>query len=518
MPKKLNIVFWKKTFIFLLLIFSFYQSYSLRKIGFNVIPEPSVILDEHTNVWNGLSIRKTGLPTAWSILPAYRVDAKKHGSGGGVEGFNIKVDGKLPGFLNYRSFKSPITSVLEMNVGKGKEHIQIVQPYLDHPPLGGLVLSLGVPKNVKTFIDLSAFDMRRVSLILALITQILLVIFSYQLTKKYLVALLSSFVFATVPSYLLLTRYALLENVLTPVVLMVLIIVVHIRNKYLERIGKKVAKNLKILLLIAGIISGMATLVKLTGWVVFILVIFLLKRWKLKNRTILYFAIPNLLVGSLYFLFSFYLSPRLFLDLFVFQSLTRSFIGSINLLVSSVRVNILHFPFDGWWLGGFLSLLLLPKKEEYLPLYGSIILILISALFMGGANYPWYFIPLIPMLVISVAIFFVQVIRKPDFFKIMFLFFVFVSSSFYWGYGVYFADQLKHNYGQPFFLYRLLFLTFILLAYLSSFWSKFSKFNKIWKIGVFMLLIVLFLLNQRSFYFILEHWGKFPLLYTPGTF
>lgn len=171
-----------------------------------------------------------------------------------------------------------------MNLGKGMNHIPIVQPYLDHPPLGGLILSLGVPKTVKTFADLSSYDMRRVALFLAIITQVLVVVFSYQLTKSYLIAALSSFIFATVPSYLLLTRYALLENVLTPILLMVLNIVVYIRNNYLNQANRKDVRGLKILLILAGVFSGAAALVKITGWVILLLVVFLLGMWRLEKN------------------------------------------------------------------------------------------------------------------------------------------------------------------------------------------------------------------------------------------
>jgi len=75
------------------------------------------------------------------------------------------------------------------------------------------------------------------------------------------------------------------------------------------------------------------------------------------------------------------LSPKLFVDLFIYQGATRGFIGSLNLLTTFVKVNILNFPFDGWWIGGFIALLLLPKDKKYFPVFASVLLVLFSALF-----------------------------------------------------------------------------------------------------------------------------------------
>lgn len=496
-------------------IVSLIQGNFLRRIGYSHIPEPYVILDEHTNVWHGLSIRKTGIPTAWSILSAYKDDAKRFGSGGGINGFNIYSGDSVPTLLGYRNVESPVTAVFEADLGNGTRHIPLVQPYLDHPPFGAFVLSLGVDSDeVSTFKDLSDYQMRHMSLYLAIITQILIAVLAYLLTKNYFVAIAASFTYATVPSFLLLSRYAQLENVLTPLILLSLVILVYL-NSYKNKLSGKTAS---FLIAIAGVISGLAALTKISGWISVVLGIILLVSWKFEKKKILTFALPAVFLGCLYFLWGFYLSPRLFTDLFLYQGVSRGFIGSINLLVTMVKVNILNFPFDGWWIGGFLSLLLIPKDKKLLPLFVSVILVLFSALFLGGSNYPWYFIPLIPFMCISVGMFFAEVLSNPNVLNILMAFFVFASSSFYWGYGVFYAAKPENGYLQPFTLYRIIFLL-VIFAILSLNRLKRTKyFKKIWILSVALLFGVLVLLNHHGMYYILDNWGKLPLLYTPGTF
>ncbi|MDP3013991.1 MAG: hypothetical protein Q8M92_07105, partial [Candidatus Subteraquimicrobiales bacterium] len=78
----LKIIFW-----LILLLISLKIGANLRLTGYNITPEPYIILDEHTNVWHGVSLRKTGIPTAWSILGFYMDQSKVTGAGGSVDGF-----------------------------------------------------------------------------------------------------------------------------------------------------------------------------------------------------------------------------------------------------------------------------------------------------------------------------------------------------------------------------------------------------------------------------------------------
>ncbi|HJX59016.1 hypothetical protein A2V56_02645 [Candidatus Woesebacteria bacterium RBG_19FT_COMBO_42_9] len=495
LARKYSIVFWA-----ILLVFSLKLGADLRSVGFSVKPDPFIILDEHTNVWHGLSIRSSGVPAAWSILNAYMVDSQKTGAGGRIDGFNLTVADIKPSLGNFSSYPKPAIGVAEYDFGRGLSHTRMVQPYLDHPPFGALVLSLFVNKDAKTFGDVSSYDMRRSAIYLGILTQFLIFVLALQMSRKPLVGLIASTVYGTVPSYLLVERYALLENVMAPLILLALIILVFAK-----------AKPSRGLLVAAGVVGGLLALTKLAGWVFVLAFAALLIYWKFKIKDILCYLIPAVVVGSLSFVWGLWLAPKLFLDLFLFQSIERGFIGSINLLVTAFKVSIFNFPVDGWWLGGFIALLLIPKKREYMPMLFSIVATLFSALWLVGANFPWYFIPLIPFVSIAIALFFYNLATSPTFSSILLAFLVFISSSFYWGYGVF-------QKNQPFGIYRLLFLIFVGAGAFWAFYKKSKRFKKVWFWGVILLLLTLTLLNRRSLFFILDNWGKLPLIYTPGTF
>lgn len=495
-------IFW-----IILLALSLILGNSLRMPGYNVIPDPYIILDEHTNVWHGLSLRSTGVPAAWSILDSYKTDSKISGAGGRADGFNITVNDVKPTFANFHLFPKPAIAVSEFDFGRGLSQTQLVQPYLDHPPFGAIILSLSVSKTAKTFADVNNFDLRKSAITLAIVTQILIFILAFLITGKPIVGIIASTVYATVPSYVLMSRYALLENVMSPLILAGMIFLILARNRL---IGKKADKLFGILILLAGIAGGLTALTKLTGWIFILGGILLLYIWKFKFKQILIYAVPAFLIGILYFAWGLYLAPKLFTDLLLLQG-SRDFIGSINLLVTFFRVSIFNFPLDGWWIGGFITLLMIPRKKEYLPVVVFAVAALFSALGISGANYPWYFITLIPFMTIAIAVFFYNLAIEPTFVSILLAFFVFVSGSFYWGYGVF-------QKNQPFMLYRLFFLLFIGIATFWTFTHKLNKYKKIWYVGVIALLIVLAILNRRSMFFILENWGKLPLIYAPGTF
>ena len=491
---------WFWIIVTVLLVAVLKRSFYLRSIGYDQIPETFVILDERTNVWYGLSIRNTGVPAAWSNLGMYKL-----GTGGDVKDLNlIANEYDSPSLLHFIDYPKPIYVLYPIDLGekKGLKHLGFVQPYLDHPPFGALVLSIFVSSDVKTFSDLTAFQFRKGSLWLGVTTGALIFFLGWQVFKNPFIGLLAAAIYGTVPTFVLLSRYALLENVLNPLILLSLNLLL-----FSQKINPS---YLRVILILAGVASGLAAFTKIIGWFVLVIGFILLRYWKIKFKDMLFFIIPSTVIGLLYFAWGLYLAPTLFIDIFRYQGLERGFIGSINFIVSATRVGILNFPLDGWWIGGFLAFLLIPFKKEYIPVFLGAIMVLFSALFLGGANFPWYFIPMIPFMCLAVAQFFWQVAINPKFISILIFFLVFVSSTFYWGYGVYRAALESTNYQQPYGFYRMLLAFFIL--------TGLAKFKRLWFIFMIILIVFLIRLNERSIYFILSNWGKLPSLYTPGTF
>ncbi len=494
---------WILLLVFILLFIILKHSFYLRSIGYDQIPETYIVLDERTWVWQGLSIRKTGIPAGWSQLQAYKM-----GFGGAVDGLNVAVDEKQPSIQNFSSFPKPALAVLEFDYGRGTKHTPIVQPLIEQPPLGGLILSSLVSSKVKTFTDLTPFEFRKVSLWLGVVTGALIFILGWQVFNNPFIALLAAAIYGSVPTFVLLSRYSLLENVLNPFMLLTINLLVFAQKNNL-------AKNF---LILAGIVSGLAALTKITGWFVLPTGFVLLLYWRVRFRELLYFVIPSIIVGSVYFAWAFFLDPKLFFEIVIYQGIERGFIGSINFLVSATQVGIFNFPLDGWWIGGFLTLLLISFRKEYAPVFLSATIILVLTLLVGGANFPWYFIPMIPFMCLATAKFFWQVATNPKFSSILIFFLVFVSSTFYWGYGVFQASLQSTNYQQPYGLYRILLIFFVVAGLILSIQSKFKKLKYLWFIFMVIVTLMLIRFNERSLYFILSNWGKLPSLFTPGTF
>lgn len=500
-----------KVLILVSLVFILKYSFNLRSIGYDKIPETFIILDERTNIWHGLSIRSSGVPSAWSGLGAY----KGNSSGGNIVNFNLSVVeddlDKHPNIFNFRDFPKPIWILYPIDLGleRGVKHISFVQPYFDHPPFGALVLSSFVSSNVRTFTDLTAWEFRKGSLWMALLSGLLIFVLGWQIFRNPVIALISTLIYGTAPTFLLLSRYALLENVLNPLLLTSINLIVFAKTKLI---------NPRVILFLAGIAAGLAALTKVTGWSVLIMGLILLRIYKFNFKDSLFFSIPTIFIGSLYFIWGLFLSPSVFFKVLYFQGLERGFVGSLNFLVSATSIGILNFPFDGWWIGGFLCLGFILTKKEYLPISIAAVTVLLTALFLGGANYPWYFIPLIPFMCLSIAYFVWVIFTNPSFPKILIFFLVFFSSSFYWGYGVYRASLESTNYQHPFGLYRLFLLLFLLFGLIIPTLKKNKIVKYIWFIILTVILIQIFRWNVQSHYFIISNWGKLPSLYTAGTF
>lgn len=97
-----------------LLLFSLKHSFDLRRIGYDQVPETFVILDERTLVWQGLSIRSSGIPAGWSNIENY-----KTGPLGDVLGFNVEINDVSPTLSNWKNFPKPARALKTLDFGRG---------------------------------------------------------------------------------------------------------------------------------------------------------------------------------------------------------------------------------------------------------------------------------------------------------------------------------------------------------------------------------------------------------------
>ena len=482
---------------FILVIFLSNRYLVHRQIGYQEIPKTTDILDEKNNIWAAKSFLQTGIPTAWSMLDAYKINGGKGSVE--IEGLSIKVEGEKPSLSNISKFDYPVVAVTEIDVGKGREHILFVQPFLDYSFLTGLIFGLKTPDKLKSFADVIPEQYRLAAIYVSIITGILLFFLTYLIDQNHLSAIVSFLIYSTVSVYILVSRYALIENLLIPVTLISLIFLVLFRQKWIKKNYQK-----RLLLIVAGIAAGLAATFKETGVAVIIAGMVILLLQKIRRKEIIFFILPALAFGSLFYIYALFVSPKLFFNVF-FNQIDRGFFGSLNFIYSFYRPHFAGFPLEGWWPFGFITIAFLVKEfKKYQEIIISFLSYLFVLLFFGVVNYPWYSLVFVPFLIIASAVFIKDLLFRPTAIK-MIIFFLFpFSSTLYWGYNVF------HQHLTNVIIYRASILIFLFLIILS-----FLKKKRPW-LGIVITLILIAVLfktyqwNLYGFTYLIANWGKLP--------
>ncbi len=214
-----------------------------------------------------------------------------------------------------------------------------------------------------------------------------------------------------------------------------------------------------------------------------------------KNKLLLFFA-PIILTNSIYYGYLFYLSPQLPLAIFLFQASRASFVP-LNFIKSISQLGFNNFPKEGFWLFGLISILLLPKKYNYLK--NIFFITLLSIIFLSGSNYPWYYLPLIPIYCLSISIFISRLFSKPKVENFIIFLLLPLSSAFFWGF-----ITIRQNYSSN--PYRILLATIPVFLILTKVIKN--------KLFYFIFLSLIFFQfqkwNYQSFQYIIGNWRDLP--------
>lgn len=475
----------------LISIFITYLFSKDRMIGYDIVPN-NAIFDEHNYVLQALGIRDTGIPIGWSDSGDY-INMPDTVVTTELNGFNINVNQIKPNWLSFRNFPQPVISINEFDFGLGMQHLKFVQPFIDHSPIGGLFYSTAINGNVKEFLDIRSVEYRKPALALAVTTSFLLFIFAYLVFNNPFISVLSTIVYNSVPTYLFATRYALLENVVAPLILLMLnLLLLSIKfNKFRISIY---------LTAIAGIISGLAVLTKESAIGFLLSGLILLLVYKVDLKKIAVYIIASLLPIIIYIIWGYYLFSDLFIKIFIFNS-SRSFLGSLNFVNTFFSIGFKNFYLDGWWVLGFISFIFLYyfDKRKSLPITVPFVCGLFTILFFAGQNYLWYYLALIPFLALSTAYLIWRIIVKPDPISLVVFFLFAISSSLYWGHEI---SKLPANAWE----YRGLMLLYTSIGLLRIFKPK----NK-WVVFTWITLLVLVVAiltkwNHNSILYIVSNW------------
>lgn len=338
---------------------------AIRIYKYDQIPAHNWTADEYAFAWSGMSLIKDHVPTSWSWLKAY---------------------GDIP-TIDW----------------KGATY-QLVSPWLDHPPLFGLIVGFAaILGGANNFFDCTLKTMRIPSLILGISAIILFYILTLKVSNTN-VAILASLIFATNPNTVFLSRLAISENLILFLSLLILLC-------FLEYYQSSNSNYLYI----AAFLAGLASLAKITGFFLVPMLCLLLiyqKKW----RDSLVVLIIGLILLSVYFIYGSLYDFELFFR--VLQSHTNRF---DNFLLFPALTGKIVFFEDGWL--RFSWLILIPAIRGNIDdiksqiIYIPIIIYLFILLFSGSQShfYAWYIIPLFPFLFLGLGKFLEDFIKNPDF-------------------------------------------------------------------------------------------------------
>lgn len=397
---KVNILF-----LILIIVIGFW----LRSFNITNTPRHGATFDEFAWTWLGINLIQHRVPISWSSQPQY--ENKKH--------------------LIYQGAA-----------------FWIVKPYLEHPPLFGFVAGASaLLSGAKDMYSVTLTNMRPLSLALGLLSITALFLFTNSLYGR-TIALISTILYATVPTIVIGSRIVQNENFLIPFWLLTLYLI----NKYL-RTQKLWMRN------VAAIIAGLLVLAKIP-WVVVAMSLGMILLYKGKWKDALFVGIVAIGFFSLFVVYGIYFDKQLFFDLWRLQAARYdiSFDGLYSIFTNPLLVD--RYYLDGWILFGWLSIFFISKdlkKHAFvlLPFIGYFAFYVFAI--PNEPAHGWYRYPFYPFLLISSAIVLKQEWEKLSFVSIFFLFIV--------GFAL-LHNVWKEAFGFSFIVYRtFIFLTTVPILY-----------------------------------------------------
>lgn len=349
----------------------------LRTHNLYVWPRLGATFDEYAWTWQGINLIQNGVPTSWSPHALY------------TNFTLIKYQGA---------------------------YFRLVTPYLEHPPMFGLVAgSYALLNGVTDMRDLDIWDIRGLAVILGMVS----ILFVYLLTNKLYgrkAAILASFVYSIVPTVAVGSRLVQNENFVIPIWLAALFVTaLNIEKKKLS------------LTLLGGLLCGMAILAKLPFIAVGLSVVGIY----LLHRQYKYVIITGFLItlGFCSFVaYGFYYDKELFLNLLRFQSARYDLLFDSFFSIFRRPLLVDRSYTDGWIYWGWISFFLLSLKDFKKNSFIIIATLAYLAVYVAGIpdepGHGWYRYPFYPFLLISIALFLREYFVKNILLTFFFLLFV----------------------------------------------------------------------------------------------
>ena len=357
----------KLIIVFIIVLLAFF----LRKQRYAQIPVPGQSVDEYSNALVGLSLIKVGMPIGISGLSGYKV--------------------AIPKYINVDRIYQYVTT---------GDTITLNYPWFDHPPLLGIVTgTYAYLSGARVFEDCTALIIRRPIIIIGTISVLLAIIYSW-INFGFISGVFTGLIYGTAPLVVISSRMIQAENALIPCIIFCMICI----SMYFK------SKNDYWLILVA-ILSGIATLFKLSGVVCYLMTFMCLLKYygkftkKFWNDIIL-FLIISVPITLLYPIFGAIFDISVFKNVF-FSNVSRFYgIGPNSLLslIKDQRLTQFKFLPEVWifvsWIVFFGLCLKNKLKQGQYILILAIVSYLIIYIFFGSQAYGWYAFPFWPILFI----------------------------------------------------------------------------------------------------------------------
>lgn len=475
-----------------LFVWLVFNSWELKTISYDKIPKVGLTFDEYAFAWMGKSFLQSGLPMSWTTnLDLYKQSCKTAASG--FSGFGLVIDGVKPDWKNITSIRKPAVLVTEIDYGLGMRHVGIVQPYLDHPPLAGVIYSLGIG-NFNQPEKVTAENFRYVNRYVSLTSAILIFVLGWQLFNPW-IGLIAAGLYSTTPATIFASRLTLAENVLVPIMLLTLILV----NK---ATGSKSVRWW----ILAGLMGGIGMWIKFSAISILLAGMYLgwEKKTEFKRWGIL--GLVGLFIFGLYLGYGTFIGGNLFWKVLLAQS-ERAGWGIINLYQGLGRLFFNGFPIDGWWIGGFgVTLYMSVKQHKNLrPVTVMTMCYILTAILFGGDNNAWYLFPLGVLWCLAYAALVYDLYTDPGIMNSSLLYVFGLLASAYWGFF-----KLRPELDVSW-VTRAMAVGFIGAAVIAGRWGKTQGWIKwFWRVGLSLGLYRMYIWNFRGIQYILENWEKLP--------
>jgi len=422
-------------FRFILLGLILILGLSLRHYNIYTWPRLGATFDEYAWTWLGISLIQNHIPMSWSPHPQYT---------------NKKL-------IVYQ-----------------KAYFVLVKPYLEHPPLFGLVAgSFAMLRGATDIYHVDLQKIRGLALLLGVFSIFILYVFAAE-AYGFKIGLLSSFLYAIIPTIAVGSRIVENENFFIPFFLLSLFLIsrfIKTKNPWLRNI--------------AAIICGLLSLAKIpwiAGAFAIVLIFFYLKKYKDASK----FLTIVISIFLLFIIYGAYYDWNLFTSLWGLQLQRYDIAFNSIFALFTLPYLVDRFMIDGWIYFGWFAIFLLSVKDFKKNFLILLPFLAYFAVFVfaipNEPGHGWYRYPFYPFMVISIVLFLKEYFNKN--YLLTFLFLILTGFS-----------MLQLSWAQSLGFSLVVFRSFLILFGISLSPLFFPKTTKITNIANYMSLVIIFVLN-----------------------